>query len=74
MGLIGKFIWRVLDEFHHLSCVSTAKSSNAVTKLGFAAMNICGCKLIFCLSKPNTCVASPKFWKFEDYSLHTVSI
>ena len=50
------------------------QSSNAVVKLGEAASKISDSNLSFCLSKPNMCVVSPKFWQFEGYSMHTVSI
>ena len=72
--LIGQLIWRVLDEVHYLSGVSTTQSSDAVVKLGEAASKISDSKLSFGLSKPYMFVVSPEFWKFEGYSMHIVSI
>ena len=72
--LIGQLIWRVLDEVHFLSSISMAQSSNAVVKLGEAASKISDSKLSLCLSKPYTCIVSPELWKFEGYSMHTMSI
>ena len=73
-GLIGQLIWRVLDEVHYLSSVSTTQSRAALVRLGEAVSKISDSKQSFCLSKPYMCIVSPELWKFEGYSMHTVSI
>ena len=59
-GFVGQLVQRELDEVHYLSCVCRAKSSNAVLKLGVAAIKASHSKLSFCLSKPYTRVVSPE--------------
>ena len=73
-GLIGQLIWRLLDEVHYLSCISTAQSRDTVVKLGEAASNISDSKLSFRLSKPYMCVVSPELGEFEGYNMYTKSI
>ena len=73
-GIIGQLVWRILNEVHYLSGVNTAQSSDAVVKLGEAASKISDSQLSFRLSKSYVYIVSPEFWKFEGYSMHTVSI